>query len=483
MVVVLHDVVAKPHGSNLISQTKAQIRWIHRLLAIAGAVFFFLAGTPQLVQAHNSYEDSVPSDGAALTVAPATWTVTFVKSVPLASASGEVVTANGVRVALAAPRQGSSDKEIVFDLPPDLSGDVTTRWRLIGTDGHVISGRVSFSVLAQSSTTTLAPAQKPSLAPTETTVAAQPLPTETTVTPAPIQSENFVTPEPIRVALRLVNYAALVLLGGLLFVEYYLAKGSVTTFAARRIVRASTIALALAPLASFFIFMNDVRNTGESFTSAFSTAISLTPGLMLAARAGIGVLLAGFLHRAIQQGEMTKPFLHRIGALFTISCVALAYGGHSRSQAAPLLGVPADVLHVFGISLWLGGLAALLLVVIPAVNTEQSLDAFTRFGRVAQPAFIVILVTGVIQSLRLHGGISTLFSSTHGVLLLVKIAVVLLMVKFAAKNRQTIATQIRRGSPLTESTKAQLVRSSLFEASTGLVVIGITSVLVTATLN
>jgi putative copper export protein len=57
------------------------------------------------------------------------------------------------------------------------------------------------------------------------------------------------------------------------------------------------------------------------------------------------------------------------------------------------------------------------------------------------------------------------------------------MVKFAAKNRQTIATQVRRGSPLTESTKAQLVRSSLFEASTGLVVIGITSVLVAASLS
>lgn len=443
------------------SRTKAQIRWIHRLLAIAGTVFFFLVGTAQLAQAHNSFDDSIPRDGAVLTVAPTTWAATFKKSVPLASASGEVVDASGVRTALAAPRQGSSDKEIVFDLPPNLSGNVTARWRLIGTDGHVISGRISFSISAPASATTLEPAQQPS----------------------PVVSETTVAPEPVRVALRLVNYAALVLLGGLLFVEYYLAKGSVTTFAARRIVRASTIALVAAPLASLFIFLNDVRDTGESFTSAFSTALSLTPGLMLAARAAIGVLLAGFLHFAIQQGEMTKPFLHRIGALFIISCVALAYGGHSRSQAVPLLGIPADVLHVIGISLWLGGLAALLLVVIPAVNTEQSVEAFTRFGRVAQPAFIVILVTGVMQSLRLHGGITTLFSTTHGLLLLVKIGVVLIMVKFAAKNRQTIATQVRRGSPLSESTKAHLVRASLFEASTGLAVIGITSVLVAASLS
>lgn len=443
------------------SCTKAQIRWIHRLLAIAGTVFFFLVGTAQLAQAHNSFDNSVPRDGAVLTVAPTTWAATFKKSVPLASASGEVVDASGVRTALAAPRQGSSDKEIVFDLPPNLSGNVTARWRLIGTDGHVISGRISFSISAPASATTLEPAQQPS----------------------PVVSETTVAPAPVRVALRLVNYAALVLLGGLLFVEYYLAKGSVTTFAARRIVRASTIALVAAPLASLFIFLNDVRDTGESFTSAFSTALSLTPGLMLAARAAIGVLLAGFLHFAIQQGEMTKPFLHRIGALFIISCVALAYGGHSRSQAVPLLGIPADVSHVIGISLWLGGLAALLLVVIPAVNTEQSVEAFTRFGRVAQPAFIVILVTGVMQSLRLHGGITTLFSTTHGLLLLVKIGVVLIMVKFAAKNRQTIATQVRRGSPLSESTKAHLVRASLFEASTGLAVIGITSVLVAASLS
>lgn len=465
------------------SRTKAQIRWIHRLLAIAGTVFFFLVGTAQLAQAHNSFDDSVPRDGAVLTVAPTTWAATFKKSVPLASASGEVVDASGVRTALAAPRQGSSDKEIVFDLPPNLSGNITARWRLIGTDGHVISGRISLSISAPASATTLEPAQQPSPVVSETTVAPEPLPSETIVAPAPLPSENFVTPEPVRVALRLVNYAALVLLGGLLFVEYYLAKGSVTTFAARRIVRASTIALVAAPLASLFIFLNDVRDTGESFTSAFSTALTLTPGLMLAARAAIGVLLAGFLHFAIQQGEMTKPFLHRIGALFIISCVALAYGGHSRSQAVPLLGIPADVLHVIGISLWLGGLAALLLVVIPAVNTEQSVEAFTRFGRVAQPAFIVILVTGVMQSLRLHGGITTLFSTTHGLLLLVKIGVVLIMVKFAAKNRQTIATQVRRGSPLSESTKAHLVRASLFEASTGLAVIGITSVLVAASLS
>ena len=463
--------------------SKAQIRWIPRPLAIIGAVFFFLAGTPQLAQAHNTFNDSVPRDGAVLTAAPTTWTAIFDKPVPLASASGEVVNASGVRVALATPRQGSSDKEIVFNLPSDLSGNVTARWRLIGTDGHVISGRVSFSISAPASATTLEPVRQPSPDTSATTVAPAPLPSEVAVAPSPLPSENFVTPEPIRVALRLVNYAALVLLGGLLFVEYYLAKGSVTTFAARRIVRASTIALAVAPLASFFIFLNDVRDTGESFTSAFSTALSLTPGLMLAARAAIGVLLAGFLHRAIQQGEMTKPFLHRIGALFIISCVALAYGGHSRSQAVPLLGIPADVLHVISSSLWLGGLAALLLVVIPAVNTEQSLEAFSRFGRVAQPAFIVILATGVIQSLRLHGGITTLFSSTHGVLLLVKIAVVLLMVKFAAKNRQTVATQVRRGTPLSESTKAQLVRSSLCEAAAGLGVIGVTSVLVAASLS
>lgn len=465
------------------SHTKAQIRWIPRLLAIIGAVFFFLAGTPQLAQAHNTFNDSVPRDGEVLAVAPTTWTAIFDKPVPLASASGEVVNANGVRVALAAPRQGSTDKEIVFDLPPDLSGNVTARWRLIGTDGHVISGRVSFSISAPASATTGGPAQQPSPDTSATTVAPASLPSEVTVAPAPLPSENFVTPEPIRVALRLVNYAALVLLGGLLFVEYYLAKGSVTTFAARKMVRASTIALALAPLASLFIFLNDVRDTRESFTSAFSTALSLTPGLMLAARAAIGALLAGFLHFAIQQGEMTKPFLHRIGALFIISCVALAYGGHSRSQAVPLLGIPADVLHVVSISLWLGGLVTLLFVVIPAVNTEQSLEAFTRFGRVAQPAFIVILVTGVIQSLRLHGGITTLFSSTHGVLLLVKITVVLLMVKFAAKNRQTVATQVRRGTPLSESTKAQLVRSSLCEAAVGLGVIGVTSVLVAASLS
>jgi copper transport protein len=96
--------------------------------------------------AHNTLVSSNPENGAMMASAPLQWVLTFDKSVPLSSASGEVVKSDGVRVALAVPRHGTSDNIIVFDFPPSLSGSSTARWRLIGTDGHVISGRVSFSV-------------------------------------------------------------------------------------------------------------------------------------------------------------------------------------------------------------------------------------------------------------------------------------------------------------------------------------------------
>ncbi|MGA0895330.1 MAG: copper resistance CopC family protein, partial [Ilumatobacteraceae bacterium] len=101
---------------------------------------------PGTADAHNALESSSPSPGEVVAVSPPTWTLDFTSPVPLESASGEVVLADGSRLDLDAPVHGASDRSIVFTLPAALAGSVTARWRLVGTDGHVISGRVPFTV-------------------------------------------------------------------------------------------------------------------------------------------------------------------------------------------------------------------------------------------------------------------------------------------------------------------------------------------------
>ena len=78
--------------------------------------------------AHNSFESSSPSDGEVLEGAPSTWSVTFAKSVPLESFSGEVINGDGIRTQLTSPTHGATDNIVVVSIPTSLTGAITARW-------------------------------------------------------------------------------------------------------------------------------------------------------------------------------------------------------------------------------------------------------------------------------------------------------------------------------------------------------------------
>lgn len=428
------------------------------LCAIAAAAPF--GASPAL--AHNTYVDSSPADGETLTVAPASWTVRFEKPVPLESASGSVVNGDGTRTALNPPRHGDTDSVIVFDLPAGLTGDITARWRLVSTDGHVITGRVGFSVTAGGPTGTAAPAPSAPV--------------------SDLQDDGSQSvPEPVRVSLRLVNYLAIILLGGILFVDLDLAGGAMATLRGRRFAVWGAAGAAAVPLLQFLVFVGDVRGDGIGFGAALGDALSLTPGAMLLLRAATGAVIVALVRSAQSGGPGAKPLPVLLAPTAGMYLVMLAYVGHSRSQSVPIIGVPVDVLHTAAVAVWLGGLAALLLVVVPRVPAPSAIDAFHRFGMWAQRAVAVIVVTGVVQTARLHGGFTTLFTSSHGVLLLLKAALVAAMVRIAARNRSVLRAVETAAMTDDRRTREVIVRNSLTETAYGLGVVALTAVLVAVT--
>jgi copper transport protein len=162
---------------------------------------------------------------------------------------------------------------------------------------------------------------------------------------------------------------------------------------------------------------------------------------------------------------------------------ALSYTGHARSMGAPWLGIPVDMAHTAASAIWLGGLIVMIFLIAPHAESKVLVNAFIGFGRFAQLAVITILVTGVIQTLRLHGGITTLFTSTHGRVLLLKLLVVSLMLKVGDINRRRIVVLSQSPTVAVERRKNMLVRASYTEAAIGAVVIAITAVLVTSSFN
>ena len=435
-------------------------------LAIVGVGF--VGGGVAL--AHNSATGSSPSNGAVLATSPPQWTMTFAKAVPITSASGELVREDGVRRTLPTPRHGTTENVIVFDLPADISGRVTARWRLVGTDGHVISGRVSFSVQATS-------------APSSTSLAVPVNPADTS-TPALTgqpDGENRPVPELVRTLVRFSTFAVLTLFGGIIFAEWYIAQGTLFTNRGRRLANGTALGLFIFPAASLIILIDDLRGSSGTLFDGLSAAASLTIGPMIMARIAFGALLARLTRSLLVRGGARQQDLLYILLVLIPYCVTLSYGGHSRSQRLPQVGVPADVIHVLAISAWLGGLAVVLAVVIPSVKPDQALPAFLRFGYAAERAVPIIIITGLVQSFRLHQSVGSLLTSDHGLLLLAKTGVVLAMLSLGNRNRKVLVNRRNLTGPRAEISRTILVQRSVYEFLLGAIAVGITSVLVSVT--
>ena len=425
--------------------------------------------------AHNSFDSSSPSDGEVFEGAPSTWNITFAKSVPLESFSGEVINGDGIRTQLSNPTLGSSNNVVVVSLPPSLTGAITARWKLISPDGHVVSGRVAFSVATSTPVVTIAPPQSSS----SNSLA----PAANVESEAGFSDTNPV-PEVIRWSLRLLGYLAIIILGGLIFAELFLAEGAMASANGRKLLLMSSAAITVIPLLQGWTFLADAN--GYSFFKAPLDTLDLfstTPGSMMIARSLTGAAITYAVLVAWPQLTQVVKERQALG-LIGVYLVTLAYTSHSRSQSLPLLGIPVDVLHVAASIVWLGGLAVLAFIVVPLVDAKNALLSYTRYGRYAQYAVATIVATGVIQTLRLHGvSITSLFGERHGQILLLKILAVGLMLKVGDINRRRLLKNLPTEESLSVKRSALLWRASFTELACGVLVLILTSMLVTSSFN
>jgi len=149
----------------------------------------------------------------------------------------------------------------------------------------------------------------------------------------------------------------------------------------------------------------------------------------------------------------------------------------------PVLGVPADVVHTAATAVWLGGLIVFVFFVLPTLQPSQSIEAFRRFGTAATYAVAAMVVSGIIQTLRLHGSIITLFTQSHGRWLLLKLLLVAAMLKIGDINRRRLLRKLPSDDAGVANRVALLRRASITEIVNGGLVMLVTAVLVSASFN
>ena len=182
------------------------------------------------------------------------------------------------------------------------------------------------------------------------------------------------------------------------------------------------------------------------------------------------VLLAALLARRARRAS---------AVLILVALGAVAVGGHADSASPRWLALLTDWLHLVAAAVWIGGIAQIVVSWLPGIADVPTAgrrivmrSVLQRFGRVALPAFGVVVVAGVVNALLELGEPEQLWSTGYGRILLVKIALVaaiaLASYTHALRLRPRLLTEAGGWSP-TERRHWQLLRTEPLIATAVLV--------------
>ncbi|WP_332662780.1 cytochrome c oxidase assembly protein [Aeromicrobium sp.] len=151
-------------------------------------------------------------------------------------------------------------------------------------------------------------------------------------------------------------------------------------------------------------------------------------------------LAAAVVAVAVRWTLGTKSLAGILGiALAGLAPIALT--GHTASSGSHDLATTSLLLHLVGVTLWVGGLAALGWV---AVRGSKRLEAaIARFSSLALWAFVIIGVSGAINAAVRLGSFGEVFGSAYGKLVLVKVAALVVLGGLGVWQRRRI---VERGA-------------------------------------
>lgn len=428
-------------------------------LLVLTPLLYVLLGTPS-ASAHTELVTSSPANGAELKRAPDHLTLTFDEPVDVAEV--RVMTLDGDRlpVTLVPGRRG----EVVrAALGHPADGDLAVVWSVVDEeDGHASSGRLDFGVGTAALTD-------------------QDRGEEAAPAPSPLVRNGLV-------AARWTGYLSLALfIGGLAFVTLLWPRGAHEPRARALLGLAWTCGL-LASVAGIGLqgaygALGGLRDALRAET--YVDVLTTEPGVVLAARVLLWVLAAVVLSALLQGGPRTSRSPGwRVGALAVCLGLLRATGmaGHNSEGGEPTWGALADLVHLLGVALWIGGLAMLALAVLPRRRAAELARIVPGYSRLAAVSVAGIVAAGLVLAWQVVGSYDALLHTSYGHLLLLKTGVLGVVLLVALASRQWVRTRLDLAVLLRGDAATVRPFGYSVAAETGLVlvVLAVTSLLVTA---
>ena len=434
---------------------RRQRRALRLAAAVLVALCALLAGAGPAA-AHAELTGTDPVDGAVLDRAPDAVTLSFNEPVRLTDREITVYDADGGTIASEASTSGS---DVVVDLPDADAmqrGSFVVAWFVVSSDGHPISGSLTFSVGERSDSVTEPP-------------------------PSPTSSRTVTAAQGV---LGILMYVGLLVATGLAgFVALVMPDSFAGEQVRRRIRRLVRVAAAVAAVAAVLLVpVSAAYAQGEELADVLG---GFDPGLVGDEVLSVALLLVG-LGVVVATTPVTHPDPRRRAALLTgavVAAVSPALVGHTRSYQPTALLLGADAVHLLAAATWLGGLVGLVLTVRALAGRELlAASTLARFSTLASSLLLAIAVAGAVLGWRILGAWSGFVDTRYGLLLLVKIGLALVIAAIGGWNRFVVLPRVRDsvGFDQRARTAGTVTRTMAVEASLVVVLLGVTGFLVNA---
>ncbi|WP_305789864.1 cytochrome c oxidase assembly protein [Symbioplanes lichenis] len=172
--------------------------------------------------------------------------------------------------------------------------------------------------------------------------------------------------------------------------------------------------------------------------SVTSFAFSINQGQALVAQAGLALLLA-----VLTRCGVSRALAAVTAVVAMIALLPPAFTGHSAGAGDHQIAVTSLALHVLAASLWVGGLAGLLLV----RRHRRFVDTADRYSRLALACFVATAISGTANAAVRLGTWDALLDSRYGVLVLLKVLALLAVGLLGAAHRSRTLPALRAGRP------------------------------------
>lgn len=170
--------------------------------------------------------------------------------------------------------------------------------------------------------------------------------------------------------------------------------------------------------------------------------------------------------------------------VFTLGfALSQPWSGHAAASEQPAMAIATQLVHVLGAGGWVGGLALLTFVAIPAARSltdegnsapdERIASLVRAFSPTALVSAALLGVSGTLTAWENLGGLAPLWQSSYGRTLLLKLALLAIVAGTGAYNWRRVLPAL--GQP---SSSSALRRSSVVELSAATLVLLVTAILV-----